>query len=333
MTAAPARDPHWEQMDSGFEGSTCSPRTLPARRCFEGFEVVLDAFAMACSHTPPEGSPMTADLDTTFRYELAEIIERGIWVYRPILSHLATATFRSNFARAIHGHKGPLQPWTDQIAPSRLPPLHGTDKLTAGQVALLGGTRPRRILHSVVHDLGVLLDGGDKQSLKHAEVILEPTCDVLQSIVDHHVVTPAKGRDASVRKLGVLVDLGMAAQIASTLGALHHHLQYPEEGSAGTDLVKRYFLGMVQVFGGIKLVRNDQRVFRDHFIDGGNIDDLVEDDGRDLDREVELRHGFLTRLARALKAQIKLVTGRPLPDPPDAELPATRKPTMLPGRW
>jgi hypothetical protein len=275
---------------------------------------------------------MTVDLDTTFRYELAEIIERGLSVYRPILSHLVMATFRSNFALVIHGHRGPLEPWTDELTPGRQPPLHGTDKLTAGQVALLGGTRPLRILHSVLLDLDVLLDGGDKQSRKQAIEVLEPTCDALQSLVDHHVVAPAKGRDASARKLGALVDLGMAAQIASTMGALHHHLQDPEDASEPDDVVKRYFLGMVQVFGRITLARRDQKIFSDHYIDAADVDALVEDDGRDLDEEVELRHGFLKRLAKALKAQILLVTGRPAPPPPLPELSATPGRKTLPGR-
>lgn len=275
---------------------------------------------------------MTVDLDTTFRYELAEIIERGLSVYRPILSHLVMATFRSNFARVIHGHRGPLEAWTDELTPGRQPPLHGMDKLTAGQVALLGGSRPLRILHSVALDLDVLLDGGDKQSRKNAKEVLEPTCDALQSLIDHHVVAPAKGRDACARKLGALVDLGIAAQIASTIGALHHQLEDPEDASEPDDFVKRYFLGMVQVFGRIALAHHDQKIFRDRYIDAADMDALVEDDGRDLDEEVELRHGFLKRLAKALKAQIQLVTGRPAPDPPGAELPATRKPTRLPGR-
>jgi hypothetical protein len=275
---------------------------------------------------------MTVDLDTTFRYELAEIIERGLSVYRPILSHLVTATFRNNFARVIHGHRGPLEPWTGELSPGRQPPLCGTDELTVGQVALLGGTRPLRILHSVVLDLDVLLDGGDKQSRKQAKEVLEPTCDALQSLVDHHVVVPAKGRDASARKLSALVDLGIAAQIASTMGALHHHLEYPEEASGDGDFVKRYFLGMVQVFGRITLARGDQKIFRDHYIDAADVDALVEDDGRDLDEEVELRHGFLKRLAKALKAQIQLVTGRAAPPPPLPELPATPGPKTLPGR-
>jgi hypothetical protein len=275
---------------------------------------------------------MTVDLDTTFRYELAEIIERGLSVYRPILSYLAIATFRNNFARVIHGHRGNLEPWTEELAPDRLPPLHGTDKLTAGQVALLGGTRPLRILHSVVLDLDVLLDGGDKQSLKHAKEVLEPTCGALQNLVDHHVVSPAKGRDASARKLAALVDLGIAAQIASTMGAIHHHLQSPEDASEHDDVVKRYFLGMVQVFGRITLARRDQKIFSDHYIDAADVDDLVEDDGRDFAEEVELRHGFLKRLAKALKAQIQLVTGRPAPPPPRVALPAAPGPKTLPGR-
>ena len=275
---------------------------------------------------------MTVDLDTTFRYELAEIIERGLSVYRPILSHLVTATFRSNFARVIHGHRGNLEPWTEQLAPGRLLPLHGTDTLSAGQVALLGGTRPLRILHVVVLDLDVLLDGGDKQSRKHAKEVLEPTCEALQNLVDHHVVSPAKGRDASARKLAALVDLGIAAQIASTMGALHDHLQSPEEASGDGDMVKRYFLGMVQVFGRITLARRDQKIFSDHYIDAADVDDLVEDDGRDFAEEVELRHGFLKRLAKALRAQIQLVTGRAAPPPPHPELPATPSPKTLPGR-
>ena len=275
---------------------------------------------------------MTVDLDTRFRYELAEIIERGLSAYRPILSHLATATFRNNFARVIHGHKGNLEPWTDELAPGRRPPLHGTDKLTAGQVALLGGTRPLRIVQTVVRDLDVLLDGGDKQSLKHAKEVLDPTCGALQNLVDHHVVSPAKGRDASARKLAALVDLGIAAQIASTMGALHHHLQYPEEASNDGDVVKRYFLGMVQVFGRITLARRDQKIFSDHYINAADVDDLVEDDGRDFAEEVELRHGFLKRLAKALKAQIQLITAPPAPPPPRAELPAAPGPKTLPGR-
>ena len=275
---------------------------------------------------------MTVDLDTPFRYELAEIIERGLSVYRPILSHLARATFRNNFARVIHGHRGNLEPWTEELASERLLPLHGTDKLTPGQVALLGGTRPLRILHSVVLDLDVLLDGGDKQSRKHAKEALDPTCCALQNLVDHHVVSPAKGRDASARKLAALVDLGMAAQIASTMGALHDHLQSPEHASDDDDFVQRYFLGMVQVFGRITLARNDQKIFRDHYIDAADVDDLVEDDGRDLDEEVELRHRFLKRLAKTLKAQIQLVTGRAAPPPPLPELPATPGPKTLPGR-
>ena len=274
---------------------------------------------------------MTVDLDTPFRYELAEIIERGLSVYRPILSHLVTATFRSNFARVIHGHRGNLEPWTKELAPGRLLPLHGTDTLSAGQVALLGGTRPVRILHVVILDLDVLLDGGDKQSRKHAKEVLEPTCDALQNLVDHHVVSAAKGQDAAARNLAALVDLGIAAQIASTMGALHDHLQSPEEasGDGDDDVVKRYFLGMVQVFGRITLTRRDQKLFSDHYIDAADVDDLVEDDGRDFDNEVALRHGFLKRLAKALRAQIQLVTGPPAPPPSHPELPASPRPKRL----
>jgi hypothetical protein len=306
---------------------------VQARLGVEGFEVVLRALTVSSSCAPPEGSSMTADLDNAFRYELAEIIERGLSAYRPILSHLATATFRGNLVAAIDrmGRMN-LKPWLGMLAPGRPPALHGTDKLTAGQVALLGGTRPLRILHSVVLDLDVLLDGGDKQSLKRAKMILEPTHDALCSVVDHYVVAPAKGRDASARKLGALVDLGIAAQIASTMGALHYHRQQHEDAFGEDDVIKHYFLGMVQVFGRITLARNDQQVFSDHYIDGVDVEELVADQGRDLSEEAALRHGFLKRLATALKAQIKLVTGRPAPDPPRAELPATRRPNTLPGR-
>jgi hypothetical protein len=96
-------------------------------------------------------------------------------------------------------------------------------------------------------------------------------------------------------------------------------------------VIKRYFLGMVQVFGRIKLARNDQKIFSDHYIDAADVDALVEDDGRDLDEEVELRHGFLKRLAKALKAQILLVTGRPAPPPPLPELSAPPGRKTLPG--
>ncbi len=273
---------------------------------------------------------MTADLDNAFRYELDEIIERGLSTYRPILSHVATATFRNNLAGTMTGY-GNLQPWIEMLTPSRSPPLHGTDKLTAGQVALLGGTRPLRILHSIVLDLDVLLDGGDKQSLKRANRILGPTCDALQSLVDHHVVAPAKGRDASARKLGAFVDLGIAAQIASTMGALHYERLHAEDAS-GDEVIQRYFLGMVQIFGRITLARNDQQVFSDHYIDVVDVEGFAADQGRDLSDEVARRHGFLKRLAAALRAQIQLVTGPPAPDPTGAELPATRRPTTLLGR-
>jgi hypothetical protein len=274
---------------------------------------------------------MTVDLDTAFRYELAEIIERRLVVYRPILSHLAMATFRHNLLLSILDDLN-VKPELGVIIAGRPSPVHGTDQLTAGQVALLGGTRPLRILHAVSHELNLSLDGGDKRSLKQATEILQSTNDALRSFVVHHEVAPAKGRDASARNLAALVDLGIATQIASTMGALHHHLQYPADASGEDDVIKRYFLGMVQVFGRIKLARNDQKVFSDHYIDGRDVDDLVEDDGRDLAEEVELRHEFLKRLAKALKAQIKLATGRPAPPQPLAELPAESRSKTLPGR-
>jgi hypothetical protein len=276
---------------------------------------------------------MTADLDKAFRYELAEIIERGLSVYRPILSHLVTATFRHNLVMALDGiGDANLRPLLGLLAPGRLSRLHGTDTLTAGQVALLGGTRPTRILHSVVFELGVLLDGGDKPSVKSAKWILMPTSAAVRSFVAHHVVAPVKGQGAAARKLSGIVDLGIAAQIASTMGALHDHRMRPEDASGDDEIVRRYFLGMVQTFGRIRLARSDQKVFRDQYIDGVDVKDLVEDEGRDLDEEVELRHGFLKRLATALKAQIKLVTARPAPEAPRAELPATRSLKRLPGR-
>jgi len=275
---------------------------------------------------------MTANLDNVFRHELEELIEHRLSTFRPILSHLVTATFRANLVGfvAMAGH-GNLDPWLDPIFASRPLPLQGTDRLTAGQVALLGGTRPLRILHTVVLELDVLLDGGDKASRRQATEVLSGTSRALRSVLKHQVVEPVKTRDAAFRKLGALVDLGIAAQIASAMGRLQHLLQHRED-DAGDDVIRHHFLGLVQVFGRITLARNDQKVFSDHYIDGVDVEQLVADDGRDLDEEVKLRHAFLTRLVKALKAQIKLVTGRPAPDPARAELPAARSPKMLSRR-
>ncbi len=275
---------------------------------------------------------MIANLDNAFRYEIVELIEHRLSAFRPILSNLVIATFRSNLERHVAmAGRGNLDPWMHAIFAGRPLTLQGTDRLTAGQVALLGGTRPLRILHTVVLELGVLLDGGDKASQRQATEILEMTSQALRSVVKHHVVEPAKTRDAALRKLGALVDLGIAAQIASTMGALHHDLPHGED-DAGDDVFRHHFLGLVQAFGRLTLTRNDQKVFSDHYIDGVDVERLVDDDGRDFDEEVELRHAFLSRLVKALKAQIKLVASRAAPDPARAELPPARSPKALSRR-
>jgi hypothetical protein len=253
----------------------------------------------------PLGQDSTAALDSAFSGDTDEIIERVLLVYRPILSHAVMATFRRNLF--LVAHTIDFAPWRPE---GPRPPVHGIGALTAGQVALLGGTRPRRILHTLVTDLDVALDG-DKASLERAHNVLLPTSDAVESLAAYHDVVPVKGWEAGARKMRAFVDLAVATQIAAAMGALHeeHPWSRQRERRQAPEFVRRYFLGLVEVFGQIKLPRKDEAIFRDHYLEDVTIEQLAEEKGRGLDAEVERRLGFLRRLAKALKLEIGKRTG------------------------
>jgi len=85
-------------------------------------------------------SPKTAAIENLFPDDVEEIIERVLLRYRPIFSHMLMGSFRNHLQRAIQGSLT-LKSWLP-VGPRH--PVHGTSALTAGQVALLGGTRPVR---------------------------------------------------------------------------------------------------------------------------------------------------------------------------------------------
>ena len=199
-----------------------------------------------------------------------------------------------------------LKPWLPQGRP---PPVQGIGELTAGQVVLLGGTRPKRILHTLVMDLGVDLDGNN-ESLTQARHILLSTVDALDSLVEHHVVVPVKGQDARVRKLQAFVHLGIAAQFAAMMGGLYEaRLHGQHESEESQEVVRGYFHGAVQVFGRIELTPKDEAVFRDYYLEQADIEELAEERDRGLAAEIERRHGFLKRLVAAFQAEIGRLTG------------------------
>jgi len=243
--------------------------------------------------------PTTA-LDDLFSDDVDEIIERVLARYQPALSRVVMASFRSKLQLAITDNPD-LKPW---LPPSPFEPVHGAGALTAAQVALLGGSRPTRILHTVAFRLSLPLDGGDQQSLREAEQILHDADEALESLVEHHVVTPVEGPEAGLRRLRELIRLGVAAQIAAMLGALreHHDLARRRGSDDEPEIIRRYFLRALQVFSRIKLSGRDQEVFRDHYLDAGDIEELADERGHGLDAEVARRLGFLERFATAFEA-------------------------------
>jgi hypothetical protein len=255
---------------------------------------------------------MTTALDNAFADELDEIIERALLAYRPILSHAVMGQFRTNLQLIVHASDN-LKPW---LARGQFQPAHGLGSLTAGQVALLGGTRPTRALHSVASWLSVPLDGGDQKGLRTVGQILHHSTEALESLVEHHVVVAVKEGEARLRKLREVVRLGIAAQAAAMMGAQQELGLWAERDDLEepSELVRRYFLAAHQAFGRIKLSRADQDVFRDYYIEALPIDELAEERDRGLDAEVERRRAFLKRLAAALEAQCELMArtaGRP----------------------
>jgi hypothetical protein len=247
---------------------------------------------------------MTTALDNVFADDLDEIIERALLAYRPIFSHAVMGQFRANLERLIEGSEN-LQPWLAR----EFQPAHGLGSLTAGQVALLGGTRPTRVLHSVASRHSILLDGGDAQGLRTVGLILHHSTEALESLVEHHVVVSVKAGEARLRKLREVVKLGIATQVAALMGAQQDLSLWakPDDLEEPPELVRRYFLAALQAFGRIKLSRADQGVFRDYYIEALAIEDLAEERGRGLAAEIERRRGFLTRLAAALEAQCDLM--------------------------
>jgi hypothetical protein len=245
-------------------------------------------------------------LDNAFPDDVDDIVERVLLPYRPILSHALTGSFRRRLQLAVEGSTN-LKPW---LPAPRYRPAHAIGALTAGQVALLGGFRPMRILHSVAYDLALPLDGGDRKSVQATEQILLTAAEALDSLADHHVVVPVKGSDARLRRLHGFVRVGVAALLAGTMGALHEHRLWSgrRELAEAPEFIQRYFLGAIQIFGRIQLNRRDQGVFRDHYLEARDIEELA-DERLGLDAEVERRHGFLKRLATALEAAAGVLTG------------------------
>jgi hypothetical protein len=249
---------------------------------------------------------MTAALDNAFADDLEEIIEHVLLRYRPIFSHTLMNRFRRDLERAIHDTEN-LMPWHLE---NQSHPVTGIGPLTAGQVALLGGTRPMRVLHSLAYELEIPLDGGDAQSAHEADGILFHSTRALQSLAEHHVVVPVKGREARVRRLREFVELGVAAQIAALMGGLRESQLVTERPEPEHHaLVRRYFLATLQAFGRLELSPRDQDVFSDYYLDEIAIDDLAAERGRGLAAEIKRRQGFLQRLATALLAEIDIMTG------------------------
>lgn len=254
-----------------------------------------------------DGQAVGAALDGAFSDDVDEIIERVLLAFRPILCQAVMASFRDDLQLAIQG-TDELKAWLAVGPPST---VRGVGPLTAGQVALLGGTRPTRVLQTVASRLWIPLDGGDKQSLREADRILTHSSKALESVVEHHVVSPARGQEARLRKLRGLVRVGVAAQFAAMMGALHEHHLWAEERALEEEreLVQRYFLGALQAFGRIKLARRDQDVFRDHYLEARDIEEIADERGVELAAEAERRRGFLERLAAALEAQAAVAAG------------------------
>lgn len=248
---------------------------------------------------------MTAALDHAFAYEIEDIIERGLLAYEPILSLPVMAQLREHLRHVLH-RDSTMKPWLAQLPGQE--PIDGIGTLTAGQVALLGGTRPLRVLHALAPDFGLR---AESKSRAHLGFLLLSSTEALNSLVEHHVVAPARGREACARRLREFVNLAVAAMIAALMGTLYDHRMSP--GVPGreeeTPLVKRHFSRMGEAFTRITLTRKDQGIFRDYYLDEAHIEELAEEGGRGLAAEVERRRGFLKRLAAALKEQCAILAG------------------------
>lgn len=250
----------------------------------------------------PMRATLHAQLDAAYPDDFEEIVERVLLTYRPILSHFLLAHLRNDAYRTLLSHQN-LKPWEADGPP---PPVRPIGSLTVAQVVLLGGTRPRRVVHSLAADINSMLDGGDRETVHRAEGMLEHANEALESLVGHHVVTPVKGPAARRRKLTGFIHLGVAAEIASLMGTLaaHHLWTRHQDPEKVPDLIRRYFLGVVQAFGRVRLSARDLAVFGDYYVENAEIEELAEERDLDLAVEVERRRVFLSHLSAGLQAQL-----------------------------
>ena len=266
---------------------------------------------------------ITATLAGMFVDEPEEIVESVLRPYTPILSRTIMVHLRMDLQRNLDAHVQ-LAPWRTEGQPV----AQGLGPLTATQVALLAGTRPTRMLEDIAAELQVPVESGDRESeQKLYEISL--TSRQTDKVIENYVVAKVKGREARAQRVREFVEFAVAAQFASLVGALagrHDSLLInPEEEEP--EFIRRHFLGAVQVFRKLKLTRKAQAVFRDHFLDNREIEDIAEDEGREVDKEIERRRVFLKGLARALAEA--LAGPQDSPRAPEALPGATPRPRAL----
>jgi hypothetical protein len=262
-------------------------------------------------------SSIIAALDGMFADEPEEIVERVLRAYQPILNRTIMVHLRMDLQRNLDGHIQ-FAPWRTEGQPA----VQSLGSLTATQVAFLGGTRPTRMLEDIAAELKVPVESGDRESEQKLYQISLSSRQT-DKVIDHYVVAKVKGREARARRVREFVEFAVAAQFASLIGALSGRhdalLLNPEEEEEEPEFIRRHFLGAIRMFRKLKLTPTAQAVFQDHFLDDREIEDIAEDEGRELEEEIERRRVFLKGLARALREALD----RPKDD--------ARAPEALPG--
>jgi hypothetical protein len=253
-------------------------------------------------------------LDRAFADEVEEVASISLLGYQPILERTVLLRFQHNLEAMVEGDHH-----LDALRDRGVTPIPLAPPLTASQVSLLGGTRPARTLRTLERRLHIPPQA-DRREQDAMLPLLLPSREALESVTAHYVVAPIQGPEDRLRELRAFLEVGIAVQFAALMGALDAR-RYSGRSEEDPGWMERYFLGALQTFLRIKLSRSDQGVFRDYYLDEGNIEEIADERGRQLATEAKRRLGFLQRFAKELRAAILLH-----PDPSAARPPAVALP-------
>jgi hypothetical protein len=261
-------------------------------------------------------------IDDPFPYDFEDLVERALRPYRPILSYVAIAQFRTHLDLFFRTTEN-LAPWIDALDRAAWVPPTSAAGLTSAQLALLRSGRPTRVLETLAENLEIRLDGGSEESERKARELLLLASGCLDDLAPSSPVLPEPDLDACARELGRFIDLAIVALHVSTvaeLSALHQRRDPSDAGSDNFLAASRYFSWVLLAFRRVKLSEEDASVFLTYYVRRSAPEDVAERRGHAIDVEIQRRQAFLERFGQELRREIERLTREVSPDPARADL-------------